>query len=182
MKRLPEAPVTGSSSPRGVRGPGSDARDAGSRSDLRSNLPKLAISAAPSSAQGTHVPARRGVWRRARSSGGQSAALIRPRPLVRVQARPPRVTGAGRPLPGEPCERDRGRHPSLFDNMMRGIAKILRPRTTAFRRARPCANCSRINIPVGAGIAGSNLQGQREPETQCRGRTRWCSSAEHMWA
>jgi hypothetical protein len=34
----------------------------------------------------------------ARSSGGQSAALIRPRPLVRVQARPPAtvdvVTGA----------------------------------------------------------------------------------------
>ena len=31
-------------------------------------------------------------WERARSSGGQSAALIRPRPLVRVQARPPLAT------------------------------------------------------------------------------------------
>ena len=82
---------------------------------------------------------------RARSSGGQSAALIRPRPLVRVQARPPRVTGAGNPLAGDPCEQHPTHHLHL-DNMMRGIAKILRPRTIAFRRARPCAICSRINI------------------------------------
>ncbi len=32
---------------------------------------------------------------RARSSGGQSAALIRPRPLVRVQARPPLAKAGG---------------------------------------------------------------------------------------
>ena len=37
---------------------------------------------------------------RARSSGGQSAALIRPRPLVRVQARPPAEPSARRSVIG----------------------------------------------------------------------------------
>jgi hypothetical protein len=55
---------------------------------------------------------RRGGGRRARSSGGESAALIRPRSLVRVQARPPRPAGsaAGRRVGGRSLA---GRAPPL---------------------------------------------------------------------
>ncbi len=83
---------------------------------------------------------------RARSSGGQSAALIRPRPLVRVQARPPGccLDRGAVAQPGERrlCMADvRGSSPrgsttaqaecttyQHLDKSNRGVAKTSRPR------------------------------------------------------
>jgi hypothetical protein len=86
----------------------------------------------------------RGAGARARSSGGQSAALIRPRPLVRVQARPPpgRSLREGRRLPGG----ESAPRPGRDDRPDRGAIAQLGER-------RPCT----------AEVRGSSPRGSTQP-------------------
>ena len=104
--------------------------------------------------------------RRARSSGGESAVLIRPRSLVRVQARP-RWGGAGRkPRRGRSLA---GRAPPLHG----GGPGFESPRlhwTThpIWRRGKMrCATVVRARFPAGSGVfAGGGGQGMRIHEDE----------------
>ena len=100
MKRTETAERRGTPSGDGGRETGGRERKSGEFGDVG-----IAAEFTPSSAQ--RRPEPRVGDAGARSSGGQSAALIRPRPLVRVQARPP--TSFKRQAPSFTPEGDEGR-------------------------------------------------------------------------